>query len=180
MMAMMAVASTVMTSCDNDDDESVDALKFGAKSISVAPGESVSTTVSGGTAPYTVATSNKDIAEGQAANSTITISGKKAGKAILTVTDKNNLAGRITVTVADASKSLKLDKSSLSLAAGKSETISVKNGTQPFTATPADKSIATATVSGAKIEVKAVKAGKTTIAVADKNKLSATITVEVK
>lgn len=181
LMAMMAISTVTLTSCDNDDDEPVNALKFGSKAVEVNVGESVSTTISGGTTPYTAVSSNKNIAEGTINQSSIVISGKQKGQAILTVTDKNNLQGRITVTVKEASaKALSFDQSSLSLAVGKDATVQIKNGTAPYTATSKDTGIATVSVKDNKITVKAVKAGQTTVSVVDKNKLAGTISVTVK
>ena len=75
---------------------------------------------------------------------------------------------------------LELDKKAVNVAVGKEETVTVKNGTAPYSATAKDASIATASVKDGKITVKGVKAGTTTITVTDKNKLNGTISVTVK
>lgn len=63
---------------------------------------------------------------------------------------------------------------------GAAATVTVKNGTQPYTVKSSDEKIATVKVDKATITVTGVAAGKATITVTDKNKLTGTISVEVK
>lgn len=168
-----------VASCDKDDDETPSAFKFNPAKVEVAVGESANVTVNGGTEPYTVASSDVKIATVTVSKNTITVTGVKEGKVTLNVSDKNKKVGMIAVTVKKAS-ALELDKKAVNVAVGKEETITVKNGTAPYTATAKDVSIATVSVKDGKITVKGVKAGTTTITVTDKNKLNGTISVTVK
>ena len=102
--------------------------------------------------------------------------GVKAGKTIVTVKDTVSVTGILNVTVYDA---LTLSKAATSLATGKEEVVTVSGGTSPYTATSKDAGIATATVKDAKLTVKGVAEGSTTVTVADKNKITATLTVIV-
>jgi len=93
-----ALAAAALASCDNND-EPTEALKLSPSALTVEAGKTATATVKGGTAPFTARTSNNDIAEATALADTITVTGKKKGQAFVTVTDKNNLTGRITVSV---------------------------------------------------------------------------------
>ncbi|MDD4778346.1 MAG: hypothetical protein PHV53_08675 [Fermentimonas sp.] len=74
---------------------------------------------------------------------------------------------------------LSFDKSSVELAVGETTTVTVKNGTSPYTATSGDTEKATVTVATNKITVKGVKEGTTTVTVKDKNNNNGKITVKV-
>ena len=73
-----------------------------------------------------------------------------------------------------------MPKTSLNIAVGKEDVVNIKTGQAPYTVNVKDNKIATATVKDAKITIKGVKAGTTTVNVLDKNKLAGTITVTVK
>ncbi len=179
--AMLAcVFAMAITSCDNDDEPKGPELKFNPANVAVAPSATATVTVSGGTAPFTVASSDAKIATAKAENSTITVTGVKEGTATITVTDAKQIKGKFAVTVKNAAAGLDFDKKSVSVAVGKEETVTVKGGTKPFTATAKDTKIATVTVKDDKITIKGVKAGTTSITVTDKDKKTGTISVTVK
>ncbi|MCW1735430.1 pilus assembly protein N-terminal domain-containing protein [Anaerorudis cellulosivorans] len=75
---------------------------------------------------------------------------------------------------------LTFDKNSVEVFVGEETVMKVRGGVAPYTATPADETIAEATVDGGDITIKGVKEGTTTVKVTDKNGLEATIAVEVK
>ena len=153
---LCCVFAMTIVSCDKDDDDAPtpSAFKFNPAKVEVAVGASANVTVSGGTEPYTVASSDVKTATVKVSKNIITVTGVKEGKVTLNVSDKNKKVGMLAVTV--------------------------KNGTAPYSATAKDASIATASVKDGKITVKGVKAGTTTITVTDKNKLNGTISVTVK
>ena len=62
---------------------------------------------------------------------------------------------------------------------GNTATVTVKNGTQPYTVKSGDEKVATVKVDKATITVTGVAAGKATVTVTDKNSLTGTFTVEV-
>lgn len=90
------------------------------------------------------------------------------GCAMFTSCDKN-----------DDDESLKFSPATVNVTVGKTQTVTVKGGTQPFTAKSADEKTATVTVSKDQLTVTGVKAGTTTINVVDKNKLTGALTVKV-
>ena len=75
---------------------------------------------------------------------------------------------------------LTFDKNGVEVFVGEETVVKVRGGVAPYEATPADKTIAEATVDGGDITIKGLKEGTTTVKVTDKNGLEATIAVEVK
>lgn len=98
--AMLAcVFAIAVTSCDNDDEPKGPELKFNPANVAVAPSATATVTVSGGTAPLTVASSDDKIVTAKAENSTITVTGGEEGTATITVTDAKQIKGKFSVTV---------------------------------------------------------------------------------
>lgn len=97
----------------------------------------------------------------------VTLTAKKAGKATIYATH-NGKKYKCTVTV----KAPSLNRSSLSLVAGKSETLTVNNRVSGKTvkASTSNSRVATVGVSGSKVTVKGVGAGTATIKVAHNGK----------
>lgn len=152
-------------------------LKCDPYKVEVATGKTTTVSVSGGTAPYTVLSSDIAIASATINQSTVTITGVKKGSAIVTVVDKDKISGQIDVLVKDM---LDFDNKTVTVDVSKEVVVTIKGGTAPYTATSKDSNIATASVSGGTVTVKGVKAGSTTIEVTDKDKISGTISVTVK
>lgn len=178
MAAMLCcVFATTVVSCDDDDDES--AFKFSPAKAEMAAGATQDITVSGGTEPYTVASSDEKIATVKVDKNIITVTGVKEGNVIVRVSDKDKKVGMLTVKVNKAA-ALDFDKKEVNVEVDKEETVTVKSGTAPYTATSKDASIATASVKDGQVTIKGVKAGTTTITVTDKDKLEGTISVTVK
>jgi len=181
---MAAVACCVLsvaafTACDNDDDKQGD-IKFDPTTVEVAPDKTSTVTIKNGTTPFTVASSNEKVTTATVKDNTVTITGVKEGSAYITVKDKALLAGKIPVLVTKNPNGLTFDKTSASMAVGKTDAVSVKNGTKPFTATSGDTKIATCSVKDNKVTIKGVKVGTTTVTVTDKSKRTGTINVTVK
>ena len=82
----------------------------------------------------------------------------------------------MSITVVDG---VVVDKAKTSIAVGKEDVINISGGTIPYTAASKDEKIATTTVKDAKLTIKGVKIGRTTITVTDKNKKTATVVVTV-
>lgn len=172
-------AITMMTSCDNSDDKTP-GLEFNPSKVESTVDLSTDITVSGGTAPYSVVSSDEKIATVKADQNVITVTGVTAGVATLTVTDKNNLSGKVVVTVKEAVAGLNFDKNTVDVTVENEDVVTIKDGEAPYIVAVADAAIATATEKDGKITIKGVKAGTTTVSVTDKNKKSGTITVTVK
>lgn len=183
---VLTLALTLASCSDDDDDNKGSILKFSPDKVEVVIAKTATVTVSGGASPYTAASSDDKTATVKVDKSTLTITGVKSGTATITVTDKNKITGKITVTVKEATAneldlSKKDAKVDVSVNVGKEDVVTIKGGVSPYTAESKDASIATATVKDDKVTVKGVKAGTTTITVADKDKKnSGTISVTIK
>ena len=177
-MMLCCLFTMTMASCDKDDDEST--LKFTPAKVEVAVGSTASINISGGTEPYIITSSDIKTATATVAQNVITLTGVKAGAAIITVTDKKKQRGKLAVTVKAAATGLSFDKSAVNVTVGKEDIVTIKDGGAPYVVAVKDADIATATEKDGKITVKGAKVGKTTISVTDKDKKSGTITVTIK
>lgn len=174
-VAIACVCAATMASCSKDDDNK--SMTFSASKVVVAKDSTKTVSVSNCTTPLTAKSSDSTIATAIVKDATITVKGVKVGSAIITVTDKNKQTGSFSVVVNEA---LSFSKTSAAASVGKEDTVTVSNGTAPYTAVVKDTKIATATVTDSKIAVKGIKAGTTTITVTDKNKLAGVINVTIK
>ena len=174
-IAVCAVMAMVFASC-SDDDNQVSTIKFNPTVATVEVGSTQKVLMAGGEGTYTAKSGDEKTTTVSVVKDTVFVKGVKAGKTTVIVTDSKNLTGSLSVMVYDA---LKLDKTTANLATGKEETITISGGTSPYTATSKDTKIATATIKNAKLTIKGVAAGSTTITVTDKNKATATLTVTV-
>lgn len=172
------VFAMALTSCDSDDKPTDPELNCDPAEVEVTPGNTAAVTVSGGTAPFTVVSGDDEIVTVQIDESTITVTGVKEGTATVNVTDALQIKGAVTVVVRNAA-GLDFDKTSLSMAVGEEETVTVKGGTNPYAAIADDTEVAALTVKDDKITIKAGKAGSTTVTVTDKDKITGKISVTV-
>ena len=159
-LVICCLTSFVLVSCDKDDDKPN--LKISPNKVEVAVGKTVTVSVSNGTAPYTTKSSDAKIAVAKSDKNAIVITGVKDGSAMITITDRKG------------------DKQSITVSVGKDGIVTVKGGAQPYSAVAKDVNIATVSVKENKVNIRGVKAGKTTITVTDKDKKTGTINVTVK
>lgn len=180
LLVIYCLTSYVLVSCDNDDKPD---LKVSTDKVEVTAGKTVTVTVSGGTAPYTVISSDVKIATAMPTKNAITITGIKEGSVIITITDRKRFTGKVAVTVKEnpkTPKELNFDKQSITMNVGKDGLVAVKGGTMPYSAVVKDNKIATVSVKEDKISVRGIKAGTTTVTITDKNKKVGTINVTIK
>ena len=175
-LAVCAVIAMVFASCSDDDDNNTSIIKFNPTAASVMVGSTQKVLMAGGDGTYTAKSSDEKTTTVTVVKDTVFVKGVKAGKATVVVTDSKKTAGAFSVTVNEA---LTLSKTTTSLAIGKEETITISGGTSPYTVQIKDSKIATATLKDAKLTIKGVAEGSTTITVTDKDKATITLTVTV-
>lgn len=181
MMVAISISTMSLASCSDDDDEPVNTLEINPSKVEIATEATDTVIIENGTAPFTVASSNTEIATATVKDDTITITGVAKGNAFVKVTDKNQQTGLVIVAVKAAStSSLTLDKTSAEPAIGESVEVTVLDGAAPYAASVEDSEIATAEVKDNKITINGIKAGETTVTVTDKDNKSAIISVTVK
>lgn len=121
-----AIAAPLFTSCTKDNAD----IKFSSKNVEIVVGVSDKVTVSGGEAPYTVATSDATVLTAAISQSEITLNALKKGNAIITVTDKAGKIGKLTVSaIDDIYTSLKGDSKTRFVWNGNSKTEGTDAGT---------------------------------------------------
>lgn len=174
-LIVCAVFAVTFSSC-SDDDDNTSAIKFNPSTVSVVIGETQKVLMSGGDGTYTAKSSDATIATVSVVKDTVFVTGVKAGKATVLVTDSKNVSGSLNATVVAA---LATDKSEASVAVGKEATVTVSGGTTPYTVTSKDNKIATATIKDSKLTIKGVAAGSTTITITDKDKRTVTVAISV-
>lgn len=165
-LIVCAAFAVAFASC-SDDDDNTSAIKFNPSTVSVAVGGTQKVKVAGGDGTYTAKSSDDKTATVTVDKATITVKGVKAGKATVLVTDSKKVTGSLSITVVDG---VVVDKAKTSIAVGKEDVVNISGGTTPYTAASKDDKIATTTVKDAKLTIKGVKVGSTTITITDKNK----------
>ena len=149
-LVICCLTSFVLVSCDKDDDKPN--LKISPNKVEVAVGKTVTVSVSNGTAPYTTKSSDAKIAVAKSDKNAIVITGVKDGSAMITITDRKGVTGKVAVTVRTVKetpktpKGLDFDKQSITVSVGKDGIVTVKGGAQPYSAVAKDVNIATVSV----------------------------------
>ena len=151
-------------------------LEVDPTSLNLAPGDTSTATISGGTSPYTVSSSNPSAATATVSGDTVTVSGIADGSTTITISDSASSSVIISVMVATA---LVVNPESLEIPAGGVGTATISGGTSPYTVSSSNPSAATATVSDDTVTVSGVSYGTTTITITDDVDNSVTISVTV-
>lgn len=98
-MAALCLGSFVFTSCDPDDNKTPDSLTFSVAKAEVEVGKTVEVTVKNGTQPFTVKSSDEKLATVTVDKEKITVTGVATGAATISVADNNRAIGSFTVEV---------------------------------------------------------------------------------
>lgn len=90
--------AAAFVACDKDDDKPK-SLSFNKAKVEVLVNKKDTTTVMGGTTPFTLSVGDTTIAKAKTENSKVIVSGVKEGSTVVTVVDKNKVSGKLNVTV---------------------------------------------------------------------------------
>lgn len=182
LVTICCISVIAFTACSSDDDNNNlnDTLKTNIDKIEVFAGSTGNIIIMNGKAPYTAFSNESDIATAEVDENTIVVTGVKEGVAIIHIIDKNKLNAKVVVNVKDGAEVLILDKKDVTIDVDKNDVVTVVGGTEPYTATVNDETIATAEVNENKVTIKGVKAGTTTITITDKEGKKGTVSVTIK
>ena len=146
-------------------------------SLSLSVGKTSSCKISGGTRPYSAASSNTAVATvSPLSGDTISVTGVSAGSATITISDGEANNVTVAVTVAPL---LSVTPTDLSLSAGATGAGTISGGIRPYTAASSDTSVATVSVSDGALLITGVSAGSATITVGDSDSSSVTVSITV-
>lgn len=135
-------------------------------SVTLQPNQTLQFNVRGGVAPYSVNSSDTSIASASISGSTITVTAKpKAGAATLVVTD--SAGATLSVSVAVQVGTLTTSPTTITGAAGTSNTININGGVAPYSVTSSNTAVASASLSGSSVSVSLLSQGSSSIAITD-------------
>ena len=90
-LAACSLGLVAFSSCSKDDNDKND-LRLSMAKVQVAQGASATVTVSKGTPPFFAKSANEQVATAKIVKNVLTVTGVKAGRTSVTVTDKNKHA----------------------------------------------------------------------------------------
>lgn len=151
-------------------------------SLALGVGDAASYTISGGSAPYSVASSNPSVAAVSLVGTTFNITGSKAGVAQISIRDSLGASVQVSATItATSSATLEVLPGSVSGSVGDTLSFKISGGAPTFTVTNNNPSIATVTPTslgdGGVFTAKLLNVGNTTVSVVDAQGQVKTITI---
>ncbi|MBC3907595.1 MULTISPECIES: beta strand repeat-containing protein [Undibacterium] len=149
--------------------------------VTVAVGSSPAYQIGGGTAPYSVSSSNTAIATATLTGSTFTITALATGTANIVVKDAAGVPVTIVVSVGTgATVALYTSAPNIvTIAPASAPTYIIGGGTAPYAATSSNTSVATVAVTGSTMTITGVAPGTATVRLVDSVGAPVTITVNV-
>lgn len=155
------------------------------KNVSITVGDSAVQTISGGTTPYVIV-SNSDTTKAAASitGNSLKIRGLAEGPSTVIIGDNSTpqLLDTISVTVSIAP--LVISEANVNLVVGDSSVLAISGGTQPYVIVDqGNTSVATASILGNSLKIRAVGVGSTVVVVGDnsspqlRDSVSVTVTV---
>ena len=139
--------------------------------------------IGGGTAPYTVSTSNEAITTANVTGTALSIRGVAAGTAQVVVFDATGSSVSTTVTVGSSTSAalyVTAPTGGVAMTVGTTETLTLGGGTSPYVPVSSNSGVAVASlVGGNQVRIAAVRAGTALIAIFDANGNSISVAVNV-
>ena len=151
-------------------------------SASVEVGATESYTLSGGTAPYAVSSSNSAVARVVLTGTNYVITGISGGTAIITAFDTSGAAVATTVTVGAGGPGTELfttAPAAVTIIAGDTATFAVAGGKAPYALSTANAAVAKIAITGNDFAITAIAAGSVQVRLVDANGAAVTIAVTV-
>ena len=148
-------------------------------SITMAIGSGGSYTIAGGTAPYSVSSSDSGAVRASVNGSSLSILAASGGSSTVQITDSRGVSISVSVTVGSTAPLFVNAPAVLGLGVGATASYHITGGTAPYTVTTGDGRIANASVNFVTLFVSAIKNGSTTLYVFDSSGASKTVTINV-
>jgi len=168
-----------LTGCSEDDKNPVNPT-LNPDIVNIAEGSVATVTISGGSAPYTAESSATSVATVSINSSTLTVTGVTKGTANVIVSTSDDGTARLSVVVTErAATAPVLSSQSVAVELDETTTVTILEGTAPFTVTSSDNTIATASVSGNTVSVKGISDGTALITVTGSDNATASFAVDV-
>ena len=153
-----------------------------ASSVNIAVAASSTYTIGGGTAPYSVSSSNKAVTTASISGTTLLISGIAVGTAQVHVFDASGASVAITVNIGSGGTTTNFfttSPSSVDIAVTTSNTYTVGGGVAPYTTSSSNTRIASANVAGTVLNINGIATGTAQVLVFDATGVSVTIAVNI-
>ncbi|ATA94432.1 hypothetical protein CGC54_08845 [Capnocytophaga canimorsus] len=165
-LGLMLMASVMFVSCGKDDNKVeppvIHEMKVENDVLTILEEESKTIKIVSGNGDYQVKSDNDNVAVTEK-EGVITITGQKAGKSTISVTDSKGKKVSINVTI----NALVLDKVEVSLQKAEKATVVIQSGSGTYSVSSDNEPIATAELSGTNITITAIADGTATITVTD-------------
>ena len=147
--------------------------------VSIGSASAQTYVVGGGTAPYTVTSSNAGVVSVGLTGNNMTLTGLSAGTANILVRDNTGASITLEVTVQPASVLFTTAAGGVTVAVGTSPVYSVGGGTGPYTASSSNTSVATTSFLGNALTINGTAAGTANVVVRDSAGASTSVEVKV-
>jgi len=184
--SMGSEGSAMVTVMGDDGPPEPGDLIIGFTSLTLEVGERREVSVQGGMPPYSASSDNESVAGVEVGEDSMTVEGMGPGSTRIVVKDSDDEEAMLQVTVTggdgDTSPPVEISPESVVLDVGGTVRVTVSGGMPPYTAQPADESIAGASVdndNGTSIMVEGRSPGRTTVLVEDSDNGTATLDVTV-
>ncbi|GIM57722.1 hypothetical protein CAPN006_21140 [Capnocytophaga canimorsus] len=165
-LGLMLMVSVMFVSCGKDDNKVeppvIHEIKVENNALTILEGESKTIKIVSGNGGYQLKSDNDNVAVTEK-EGVITITGQKAGKSTISVTDSKGKKVSINVTI----NALVLDKVEVSLQKTEKATVVIQSGSGTYSVASDNEPIATAELSGTNITITAIADGTATITVTD-------------
>lgn len=154
------------------------------EAITLALGAAPSYKIAGGAAPYTVSTSNPNVAQATVVDGNqLLIKGLTPGVAEIVVFDRSGASFKVAATVGGGNGTVPLYSTSpeaITVGIGAEPTYKIAGGAAPYTVTSSNVAVATVSQTATTFSIKGVAAGQAGVSIRDANGSSVNILVEVR